>query len=92
LRGRGLWGIRRLPLLLLGGGTLLKAALIAGFRITGGGSTAYFLVITCDPVSFWLAEQGVGLAFDQRRVFPTQTEAIAFEVLMVLGLALQCFL
>jgi hypothetical protein len=92
LRRRGPWVIRRLPLLLLVSGALLKAALIAGFRITGGGPTAYRLVLVYDPVSVWLAEQGVRLAFDQRRVFPTPPEAIAFDVLLVLGFAMQCFL
>jgi hypothetical protein len=83
--------IRRLPMLLLVSGALLKVALIAGLRMVRS-PTILDMVTVYDLVSFWLAEQGVGLAFDQRRIFPTAHEAIVFEVLLVLGFALQCFL
>ena len=89
-RDRGQWITQRLPLLLLLCGALLKASLVVGWRITRNETTFKILTIY-DPVSFWLAELGVGLAFDQRRIGPSPLEALTFEVLLILGFALQCF-
>jgi len=78
-------------MLLLVSGVLLKAALVVGWRVARS-ETALKIATVYDPVSFWLAEQGVRLGFDQRRIAASTLESLTFEVLLILGFALQCFL
>ena len=91
LTGRGQWVTRRLPMLLLVSGVLLKASLVVGWRIARI-ETALKIETVYDPLSFWLAPEGVRLGFDQRRIAPSMLESLTFEVLLILGFALQCFL
>jgi len=77
-------------MLLLVCGVLLKASLVVGWRIARN-ETAFKIATVYDPVSFWLAELGVRLGFDQRRIAPSPLESLTFEMLLILGFALQCF-
>ena len=42
-------------------------------------------------MSFWLAEMGVKRIFGERWIAPSPPEALTFELLLVLGSAVQCF-
>jgi hypothetical protein len=79
----------RMPIWFGLAGAALKIALIAGLRTTG--QHAFFaLSVLADPISTWLADKGVGVLFDQRRIWPTPAEALAYEVFLVIGFAGQC--
>jgi hypothetical protein len=79
----------RLPIWFAVAGAAAKALLIIGWRLSGGVSV--FRVLTVfDPVSFWLAEVGVNLILGGRRIAPSPAQALTFEILLVLGFALQC--
>jgi hypothetical protein len=70
-------------------GAALKVALIVAFRLTGSAGV-FAWVVRYDPVSVWLAETAVAWLFDQRRIAPPASEALAFEAFLVLGCAVQC--
>lgn len=83
--------MKRLPIWFAIAGAALKVLLIIGWRLSGSASV--FQVLTSyDPGSFWLAETGVNLIFGDRRIAPSGTESLTFELLLVLGFALQCLL
>lgn len=81
--------MNRLPIWFAIAGAGLKALLIIGWRVSGS-AVVFRLLTSYDPVSFWLAEMGVKLIFGERRIAPTPPESLTFELLLVLGFAVQC--
>ncbi len=80
----------RLPIAFGASGAVLKALMLVIWRATQSVSV-FRLLTVYDPASFWLAETGVGLLFGDRRIAPSGAEALTFELLLVLGFSLQCF-
>ena len=70
-------------------GAALKVVLLVGWRISGS-VTVFRLLTAYDPVSFWLAHVGVRAVFGDRRIAPSPPESLIFELLLVVGFALQC--
>lgn len=83
--------IRRLPVMFLMGGLLVKALLVILWRVSKGPEFTALLT-TYDPGAFTFAEKGAALFFDQRRIAPTPGESALFEVLLVIGFGLECML
>lgn len=78
-------------MMLLVGGLLVKALLVILWRVTRGPELMALLT-TYDPGAFTFAEKGAALFFDQRRIAPTPGESALFEVLLVIGFGIECFL
>jgi hypothetical protein len=80
----------RLPLWCALFGVALKALLFLGWTVSENVILVRLLTVY-DPISLWLAEEGVSVIFDGRRIWPGGPESLTFEVLLVLGFSLQCF-
>ena len=70
-------------------GAAWKTALIVGLRTTGW-HPFFVLSVRTDPASTWLAEEGVKLFYDPRRLYPSQGEALLWEIFLALGFTVQC--
>ena len=81
----------RLPLIFLVAGLVLKGYLVLLFRLRQIPELIP-IVIDYDPGGFWFAEQVTPLFFDPRRFAPTLQEAFFFDVLLVVGFGIECFL
>lgn len=80
-----------LPAVFLVGGLVMKGLLLAVWK-RFNSLALLNLLTTYDPGAFWFAEKTTALLFDQRRIYPTYQEAIAFELLLVVGFGLECLL
>ena len=83
--------IRRLPVMFLVGGVLIKALLVILWRVSNEPELMALLT-TYDPGAFKFAESGAAMFFDQRRITPTSGESVLFEMLLVIGFGIECFL
>lgn len=81
--------LRRLPVLFFVAGLAVKGLLVLAWKFSKAPELSNLLT-TYDPGAFALAEKGVGLLFDTRRLAPTPGEALAFDLLLVLGFGLEC--
>lgn len=81
----------RLPMGLAAGGAVFKILQIVAWRVSKS-ATAFQFLTAYDPISFGLAEVGVSVVFSQERIAPSNLESMTFEVLLVAGFSLQCFL
>lgn len=81
----------RLPIAFLSGGVLLKSLMVLAWRLFQPPRLFDFLT-TYDPGAFVFAERGVSLFFDQRRIAPSGGEAALFELLLVVGFGMECFI
>jgi hypothetical protein len=71
------------------GGALLRTALLVAFRVWHS-DCALLRAVTFDPLSIWLAEEGLTLLFDRRGIGPSTAQVRFYEVFLALGAALQC--
>jgi hypothetical protein len=83
--------VKRLPLLFLIFGVLLKALLVALSTVSGSPALVTLLT-TYDPGAFAFANWGSSLFFDSRRIAPAPWEVQVFEALLVIAFGLECFL
>lgn len=81
----------RKPLLFMIGGAVAKLSGIIIYRLWHP-HVLFRVLAAYDPLGFQFAEWTVRLFFDQRRVFPTPTEALVFDLLLVVGFAVQCLI
>lgn len=72
------------------GGALLRTVLLVAFRVWHS-DWAFLPAVTFDPMSIWLAEEGLTLLFDRRGIGPSSVQVRLYEVFLVLGSAVQCF-
>lgn len=79
----------RLPIWFGVAGALVKVALLVVGRLWES-HLAFALAVIYDPVSFWLAEEGLTWFFDRRGIGPSPAAVQAYRVFLVLGLATQC--
>jgi hypothetical protein len=82
--------IGRLPVYFLIVGTVFKAVLVALWRLYQPAEI-YGSLIKYDPIGIWLAETVTPLFFDPRRLAPKPSEAIFYEVVLVITFAIECF-
>jgi len=72
-------------------GAVLKTMAMVGWRVSG--SIMLFRLVTVhDPVSLWLAEAVVAGAFREHPIWPSLWKMATYELVLVLGFALQCLL
>ena len=79
----------RLPMRCALVGAALKGLLLVGWRLSES-VTAFRLLTAYDPVSFRLADVGVRMIFGDRAIAPSPAASLTFELLLVIGFALQC--
>jgi hypothetical protein len=82
---------KQLPVALLIAGATFKAVLVLSWRFW---NTTHFakLLTVYDPGAVYFAEKVTALFFDQRRIAPPPAESALFEVFLVIGFGVQCFL
>ena len=83
--------MKRLPMLLFAAGLAIKGLLVLAWRFSHEPFLSN-LLIQYDPGAFAFAERAVELLFDRRGIAPTPSEAIAFEMFLILGFGLECAL
>lgn len=83
--------MKRIPILLLVAGLCVKGLLVLALRFSHAPELLNLLT-TYDPCAFAFAENTVSLLFDPRRIAPTPSEAVAFDLLLILGFGLECML
>ena len=82
--------IKRLPVVFLLVGLALKTTVLLLWRLSQAPSLLK-LAIYYDPGAFHFAEKAAGLFFDQRRLAPTPGESALFDVFLVIGFGIECF-
>lgn len=80
----------KVPILVSISGALLKGAAIATWSSTAPTSAVH-AVVRFDLVSIWFGEAVTELIFDQRRIGPSPNESLTYDILLVAGFAMQCF-
>ncbi len=80
-----------LPLILLTTGLSVKAFLILVWRIFDSRELLRALIVF-DPASVWLSEKMTAFLFDSRRLAPTYAEIAVYELFLVIGFGLECFI
>ena len=83
--------IRRLPIYFAIVGAILKATLVVLWRLYQPAEIYAFL-ITYDPLGIWMAENVTSLFFDPRRLAPKPSEALFYEIVLVITFAVECFI
>jgi hypothetical protein len=81
----------RVPLILMLGGFAAKGAGILAYRLFRPPGLLRMLT-TFDPAGFRFAEAALPLFFDLRGIAPPPAAHAVFEVLLVIGFAVQCFI
>ena len=71
--------MKRLPLVLAGAAIVIKLAAVMLIRIASDAASPLVWLASADPIPLWAAHITTGLVFDQRRLWPTSEEAIAFD-------------
>ena len=84
--------MKRLPLVLAGAAILIKLAAVVLIRTSSEAAAPLLWLALADPVPVWAAEVTTGLVFDQRRLWPTAGEALAFDGVLVLVSGAQWYL
>jgi len=83
--------IKRLPVIFLVVGLVLKTILVLPWRLSQAPGLLK-LAIYYDPGAFHFAERSAGLLFDQRRLVPTSGESVLFEIFLFIGFGIECLL
>jgi hypothetical protein len=81
----------RIPLNLLFGGIAAKGAAVASYHLFPRSGLAAVLA-TDDPLGSRFANALLPLFFDLRGIAPPATAPPVFEVLLVIGFGVQCFI
>ena len=81
----------RLPLILMVGGFVAKGAAVVAYRMFHPPWLAAVLT-TYDPLGFQFAQVLLPMFFDLRGIAPPPGASAVFEVLLVAGFAVQCFI
>jgi hypothetical protein len=81
--------ISRLPMYFLVIGAAVKTALVVLWRLYQPAHL-YKLIITYDPIGIWVSETVTPLFFDQRRFAPTPSEAVFYEIVLILSFGIEC--
>lgn len=84
--------MKRLPLVLAGAATVIKLAAVVLIRISSNAASPLVWFVFADPIPLWAAQVTTGLVFDQRRLWPTAEEALAFDGVLVLVTGAQWYL
>jgi len=84
--------MKRLPLVLAGVATLIKLIAAVLIRTSSDVASPLLWLALADPIPRWVAEVTTRPVFDQRRLWPTASEALAFDAVLVLVTGAQWYL